>query len=327
MKSKTNLFKIKKIDQLYINKLVSKREGETKLGENINFDLKSSKCKFVILGISEDIGPQSNFGQSGSNNNFETFLVRLVNTQSNRFLNGEEIFILGEIKQQNEFENIETGRKQIEYLDEYIEEIISPIVKEGKIPIVIGGGHNNAYPLIKSCFKNSNKQIDVINLDPHADCRALEGRHSGNSFSYAKENGFLNQYSVLGLHEQYNSEFIINYLEKNKFYFTFFEDYLDKKKSIQEDLTTIISLRDKNRGLGVELDLDSIAMMPTSAFTPSGFSIEEARIYLRELAKQKDIVYLHLTEGSPKSETENKVVGKSLTYFVLDFIKENLKNN
>ena len=67
--------------------------------------------------------------------------------------------------------------------------------------------------------------------------------------------------------------------------------------------------------------------MPTSAFTPSGFSIEEARIYLRELAKQKDIVYLHLTEGSPKTEIENKVVGKSLTYFVLDFIKENLKNN
>ena len=96
-------------------------------------------------------------------------------------------------------------------------EIVKPYVIKGYIPIVIGGGHNNAYPIIKTISESFNQAIHVFNLDPHADCRALEGRHSGNSFSYAKEHGFIDQYTVFGLHKNYNSEFIYSYLEKNNF--------------------------------------------------------------------------------------------------------------
>jgi formiminoglutamase len=57
-------------------------------------------------------------------------------------------------------------------------------------------GHNNAYGCIKGAAKGLYKagiiplvQINAINLDAHADFRPLEGRHSGNAFRYADEDG------------------------------------------------------------------------------------------------------------------------------------------
>ena len=325
MKNKTIHFEFNQFTKKRIQSLTSIRDGETKIGEKLCYNLED--CKYVIIGISEDIGPQANMGLKGSLNSFDAFLSRFLNTQSNRFLNGEEILIAGEIKQIEAFQNIEEAKKRIEILDEFVKSIADPIIKSGKTLIVIGGGHNNAYPLIKASFNKSNTAIDVINLDPHADCRTLEGRHSGNPFSYAKKNGFLNNYTVFGLHQQYNSESIYNYLDEKKFNYTFFEDYLDQKRNLKQDILNFVTSKKPEIALGIELDLDSIEMMPSSAFTPNGFTISDARIYLRELAKQKDILYIHLPEGAPQSEFEIKIVGKTLTYLVVDFIKENLSFN
>ena len=323
MKSKSDFFEFIPFTGKAISNYLSIREGETKIGERLNDDHSSPECKYVIIGISEDIGPQANLGLKGSKFAFDAFLSRFINIQSNRFLEGDEICVFGEIVQSAPFISVEEGRKRIELLDEFVQEIIQPVIALGKIPIVIGGGHNNAYALIRSCFSVLKKSIDVINLDPHADCRDLEGRHSGNPFSYAKERGFLNHYTVLGLHQQYNGEKIYTYLDKNNFKYTFFEDYLDKKRNLRDDIHSISAKRSAELALGIELDLDSIAMMPSSAFTPSGFSIEEARNYMREVATLKNIAYLHLPEGAPNSESEKKVIGKTLSYLVADFIKVN----
>lgn len=323
MKSELNLFEFTQFNFNSIESFLSKREGETKLGEKIDFNFNSPACKYVILGISEDIGPQANLGLKGSENAFQAFISRFVNVQSNRFLDGHEICILGEISQTTPFIEKYEARKRIEILDEFVQTIIQPIISSGKTPIIIGGGHNNAFPLIEACFKATNKSIDVINLDPHADCRALEGRHSGNPFSYANNKGYLNKYSVFGLHQQYNSEEIYNYLDQNNFHYTFFEDYLDQKRNLKEDVQMLSLNKEKDRSLGIELDLDSISMMPSSAFTPSGFSVEQARIYIREIANQNNILYFHLPEGAPQSDLEMKIVGKTLVYLVIDFIKIN----
>ncbi|NQY12901.1 MAG: arginase family protein, partial [Henriciella sp.] len=69
----------------------------------------------------------------------------------------------------------------------------------GPIPIVIGGGHNNAYPILKGMSQGRHSTFAAINLDPHTDFRALEGRHSGNGFHYATEQGFLSHYFCLGM--------------------------------------------------------------------------------------------------------------------------------
>lgn len=314
-----NPFYEEKIDALTIV-----REGETKLGQKVKSFDQLSKCKYAIIGINEDIGPQANSGLPGSKNAFNSFITRFLNTQSNRFLSGDEICIAGEINVTEEFSTLEKARETVSKLDYFVSNLISPIIAKGIIPIVIGGGHNNAYPLIKSSFEKFNSAIDVINLDPHADCRPLEGRHSGNPFSSATVQGYINHYTVLGLHQQYNSEAIFEFLDHHKFDYSFYEDYLNVKSTLSKDLTRVLNKRDPERLLGVEIDMDSIAFMPSSAFTPSGFSIDEVRLYIRQIAKENKICYLHLPEAAPSSVKEEKITGKTLTYIVLDFIKTSI---
>lgn len=305
--------------------LFSTREGETKIGEKIAFQNANSKTKYVLLGIEECAGPQANFGQTGAQNGFKAFLKRFLNMQSNRFLSGEEILLLGAIKQTSSFYSQKETSTVISELDTLVEEIVKPYVIKGYIPIVIGGGHNNAYPIIKAISESFNQAIHVFNLDPHADCRALEGRHSGNSFSYAKEHGFMDQYTVFGLHKNYNSEFIYNYLEKNNFNFTFFEDYILNDTQFDVDIQNALLAISENCKFGIELDLDAIEFTPSSAYTPSGINSVAARKYIKTFAKHKNCVYLHLPEGAPNNELEEKIVGKLLAYFVADFIQENTK--
>lgn len=304
----------------YVDSMLSKRDGEVKLGEMIQIGTITPKTKFMLLGIEESMGPQANKGLNGAQNGFNAFLKRFVNMQSNRFLGGENVSFIGTIKQETPYSNESEARKAIEELDFLVEQTLSTYLKENIIPVVIGGGHNNAYPIIRTISKKLEKPIDVVNLDPHADCRPLEGRHSGNPFSYAKKEGFLQHYSVLGLHKAYNSEFLLKYLDDQQFHYTFFEDYIADPSGFYEDVHTISERLKKSHAFGIELDLDTIQHMPSSAFSPSGLSVEQARFYIHTLANHKNCFYLHLPEGAPHNDFEEKIVGKTLAYLVWDFI-------
>ena len=75
--------------------------------------------------------------------------------------------------------------------------------------------------------------------------------------------------------------------------------------------------------IGVELDLDSVKDMPTSAYTPSGFSEEDIRKLLYKTRKEKDVLYYHFAEGAPLDPIQNSKVGKFLAYLVADILSIN----
>jgi formiminoglutamase len=322
MNSYSNVFSFISSTKDVVLSFVSQREGEVKLGEKVSVyaDLDSFSGKYVVLGVKEDIGPRANLGLSGSDAGYACFLKRFLNMQSNSFLSGEEVLLLGEVVANVDFTSVDDLRLGVTELDDFLISILVPVYEKGLIPIVIGGGHNNAYPLIKACSMVQKKAIDVVNCDPHADFRALEGRHSGNSFSYAVKEGWLANYAVLGLHQQYNSQSMLDCLLENECRFTFFEAYLIGERDFLQDLDNQL-LQVGDTVLGVELDMDAIIGMPSSAFTPSGFSLEDARRYVVKCAKSKKAAYLHLPEAAPKNEREEAIVGKALAYLVSDFIK------
>jgi formiminoglutamase len=308
-----------------LSQLFSVREGEEKLGQKVSvnstpIDLNG---KFVIIGVAEDIGPRANLGFAGAEAGFNAFITRFLNVQSNRFLNGSEVVVYGVVRCSETFSNSDLVelRNTVEQLDLLLEEVLQVVFSSGGIPIVIGGGHNNAYPIIKAYSHVNQKKIDVLNIDPHADFRKLEGRHSGNSFSYAMQEGYLGKYTVLGLHQSYNSESMLQDLEKQGVDFTFFEDYIDDKELFYRDL-----FKFEEKQFGLEIDMDTIKQMPSSAYTPSGFSVEEMRRAIRSLSSSSDVVYLHLPEAAPQNEREATFVGKVITYLVTDFIKKYSKN-
>ena len=309
-----------------LSQLFSVREGEEKLGQKVRINSTPIDLngKFVIIGVAEDIGPRANLGFAGAEAGFSAFITRFLNVQSNRFLNGSDIVLYGVVRCSETFsisDDLVELRNTVEHLDLLLEEVLQVVFSSGGIPIVIGGGHNNAYPIIKAYSHVNQKKIDVLNIDPHADFRKLEGRHSGNSFSYAMQEGYLGKYTVLGLHQSYNSESMLQDLEKQGVDFTFFEDYIDDKELFYRDL-----FKFEDKQFGLEIDMDTIKQMPSSAYTPSGFSVEEMRRAIRFISSSSDVVYLHLPEAAPQNEREATFVGKVITYLVTDFIKKYSKS-
>lgn len=319
------------------------RSGETKIGEKIqsirdieNWDaeIEKSSAKFILIGVPEDIGVRANYGRAGAHSAFKAALKSFLSMQNNHFLNAENSLLLGEINthdlmKQSEKYNTKTSydiqqlRLLVEELDKRVSTVLRKIFQLKKIPIIIGGGHNNSFPIIQSAFKAFNEKINVLNCDAHSDLRAIEGRHSGNSFSYAFENKYLHHYHILGLHEQYTSENIFKYISENSVtYYTYEDIFIRKKITFQEALNNSIELM-KGRWCGLELDLDAITNVPSSARTSSGISPIEARKFIFSCSNKLNCVYLHLAEGAPETAhiRADYKTGKLLAYLICDFIK------
>jgi formiminoglutamase len=327
------------------------RRFETKLGERIRVindkdhleqSLKLSTAKYVLFGVPEDIGVKANYGTGGTDSVWVPFLSSFLNIQSNDFAGGEEILLLGhfdfgDIKyliEQNAHgheERIDAYRHAVNTIDDEVESLAKHIAASGKIPIAIGGGHNNAYPLIKGTAKGLYKagliplaQINAINLDAHTDFRPSEGRHSGNGFRYAEEDGYLLKYCVVGVHENYLPQNVWIDIVNNPFidFITYEDIFIHEKRNFRQAVGHATSFTEDNY-TGIEIDLDCIEGILSSAATPAGISALHARQFTNYAGIDSKPAYLHICEGAVQLHDGRKdeTTGKLISYLVSDFIK------
>ena len=304
--------------------------------------IENSNCPYVLFGIPEDIGIRANMGLGGADTAWNSFLSAFLNIQSNDFFSGDEVLLLGyfdfsELKlliEQNAYdleEKTDAYRHAVITIDDEVEQLVKIISAAGKIPIAIGGGHNNAYPMIKGAAKGLHRagriplaQINTINLDAHSDFRPIEGRHSGNGFRYAEEDGFLEKYFILGLHENHLPQNVWLDIVNNPFidFITFEDIFIHEKRNYHQALAHAVDFTDDNY-TGIELDLDCIENVLSSAITPSGISTLHARQFLSYASDKCKVAYLHICEGATLLEDGRKsdTTGKLIGYLVSDFIK------
>ncbi|WP_282042761.1 formimidoylglutamase [Winogradskyella flava] len=323
--------------------LLKARKGESKFGEhvqllanltNIYDDIVNLDVDYVIFGISEDIGVYANHGKTGTYKAWEATIKVLLNIQNNSTTKGKRVLILGHldyikardiVKQDPTKKSISKARRLVEDIDKDVTYVVSSIIKAGKTPIIIGGGHNNAYGNIKGTALALNGKVNVINFDAHTDFRAEEGRHSGNGFSYAFAEGFLKNYFVFGLHENYTSDKLFKTIKKLKS--IKYNTYEALEVRNQLDFYTEMEKAQNHisdRHYGIEIDCDAIANIPSSAMSPIGFSVKQARAFVHYFGKHDNASYLHICEASPTKKTAAKV-GKLITYLITDFIRTGIK--
>lgn len=322
-------------------RLLNKRKGESKFGEHVQLipnltsiydSINSLDVDYVIFGVSEDIGVAANHGKTGTYKAWNVVIKFLLNIQSNRFTQAKNVCVLGHLDYSDERQRlsemdtaakhyISDLRKMVETIDEDVSYLVATIIKAGKTPIIIGGGHNNAYGNIKGSGLALNTPINAINFDAHSDFRPEEGRHSGNGFSYAYAEGFLKRYFIYGLHENYTSEKLLKTLNKIKAVkYCTYED-LEINKSVKpQEVRELAAKFISKAPFGIEIDCDAIEHIPSSAMTPSGFSVKQARRFVHYFGQQEGVTYLHICEAAPKRKTES-TVGKLITYLITDFIK------
>ncbi len=339
------MYKLNVFSSKDLVKITQHRSGEIKFGEKIstvpaNEDwiefITNCEAKFVLIGLPEDIGVKANLGRPGTASAFESTLKSLVNFQHNKFGKGSELVVLGEMNFSEEMTAAQIldpldkeDRKKlfqlVETIDKDVSFVISTIVKAEKIPIIVGGGHNNAYGNIKGLALAKGIPVNAINFDAHTDFRIMEGRHSGNGFTYAFEEGFLKKYFIFGLHENFVSKSVFNTLkaiEERVKYVTYEEIAVRKSKSFSTELEKAARFI-STTPFGLELDLDAIPNIPSSAMTLSGFSVEKARHFVHMLGKEEQASYFHICEGAPDLDGSNNshLTGKLIATFILDFIK------
>lgn len=332
------------------------RRFETKLGERVQVlanpneletSLQQSSAGFVLLGIPEDIGVKANMGIGGADSAWLSFLQSFLNIQSNDFLEGGNILLLGHFdfsdieqlieKNAHDFdERLAAYRHAVNTIDDEVEQLIHIITQNKKIPIVIGGGHNNSYPCIKGAAKGFYKagiipiaQINAINLDAHADFRPMEGRHSGNGFSYAEADGYLEKYCVVGLHENYLPQNVWMDMVNNPFVdcITYEDIFVHEKRTFLQAVGHAADFTEDTL-CGIELDLDVVENALSSASSPIGITSNHARQYISFAAAETKAAYLHISEGAVKLSDgrSNGSTGKLISYLVSDFIKAVMAN-
>jgi len=339
-----------KQDVLSLTKL---RRFETKLGERLQVihdvaemenSISGSSAKYVLFGIPEDLGAKGNLGIGGTDTLWIPFLQSFLNVQSNDFLDGNEILLVGhfdfgdiqyliDTTAKSDDEKIEAYRHAVNSIDDEVEHLVKIITEAKKIPVVIGGGHNNSYPLIKGAAKGWHKagvlplaQINCINLDAHADYRPMEGRHSGNAFRYAEEDGYLQKYCVIGLHENYLPQNIWIDIVNNPFIdcITFEDIFVHEKRTFLQSVAHATGFTEDTL-TGIDIDLDSIQNTLSSAMTPVGITPVQARQYVSFTAADSKPAYFYICEGATRLNDgrTDATSGKLISYLLSDFIKAN----
>lgn len=318
---------------------VQSRDGELKIGQRVTIadestDLSLTTCRFVLIGIPEDIGPRANSGRGGAYGAWSAFLRYFLNLQSNALLSGDDVLVLGEVDcrdlmlaSQHET-SLEKLRELCAILDDRVTALMEMVFAAQLIPIVVGGGHNNAFPVIRACSAAREMPLAVANLDPHSDFRALEGRHSGNPFHYAYDARCLSKYAVVGLHEQKNNQASLDALETlGMIWYSIQQTHWQNSHNYDQCLEQVAKyLLESGLPIGVELDLDAISDMPSSAITTAGMSLNDAIYYVDQMGMLPHIQYLHIAEGAPIQhafglDEGNRVVGQAVAELVSIFIK------
>ncbi len=281
------------------------RPGEKQLGDLLK-QKNNSDGDYIFLLIPEDIGVRANGGRSGAASNSSLFYQAISTIQVNEFIPAEKFgwseVIVADLQELSQKYLYPKDKNELRYLveqvDERVFEVITNLIKNGKTPLVLGGGHNNAYPLLKALSTVNKEKIHALNLDPHPDCRNLEGRHSGNPFSYAKENGFLKNYAVLGMHENRLNEESLKKFSNNPYWqYLPFESWAYRGTStFLKSLEIALKHVCQTSVFGLEICADGIKNCPSSAATQHGWSWEDVFNVAYQSGQTGRCDYIHLAE-------------------------------
>lgn len=329
----------------HLSAVLEHQRGEIKLGERINLlnasqniekALEECHAEYVLVGVPENIGVKAKTGRTNNTLIWEDTLKNLLNLQDNDFNNGAKLCLLGHLDFSEEMEVADTldinHKKQkkiyyqlVEQIDKEVSHLVFTILKSGKLPIIVGGGQNNSYGAIKGAALASGHAINAINFDAYSHFLLTEGRHSGNSFSYAFEEGFLKKYFVFGLHENYTSKGVLDAFKKESKkirYSTYEEMIVREEKNFKIEIQQALKFLEKE-GFGIDVDLDATTIFSGESVFSSGFHARELRQFVNLIGKSDKVNYFQIAEGSSVVSENNssEQIGKLISILIMDFIK------
>lgn len=268
-----------------------------------------AECVCVILGVPQHIGVERNGGRAGAEqapSMIRSALHRLTISEIEDVVNSGRLVIA-------DGGNVDCDGKTLEQIHDEQYDAVVMVIKRGWIPIVLGGGHDVAWPTIRA-MESTQSSYSAVNIDAHADVRPLidEAKaHSGSPFrqmlsiedSHLLAGGFVE----FGLQEQHVSAAHLRYLsDKGMHAFTLREI---RSRGINVAWSNALQIISGAEGLYVSLDMDSIA----SAFAPGvsapagdGFAPADVAEIVRSAASSGILKAFDVVEVNPLYDVDGR---------------------
>ncbi len=268
----------------------------------------------MIIGVPQDEGVKRNKGRPGAKdapNEVRRYLYRLTpfNFNFRRQLTGLKIFDIGNLKVDGTLEDIH----------ERLEMVVYEFVQKGILPIVIGGGHDIAFPDYLGFAKNFDERV-VVNVDTHLDVRNTPQRNSGTPFRQILECEFKpRKIFEIGIQSYANSIHHFNYaIENGVVVFTLDEIRKRGIRAILEEMRAEI----KNIPVHLSFDVDSVRNSDApgvSATYPDGLSAEEVLKIALFFGLNFNVKVLDIAELNPMFDIDGKSA-RLVAFFILNFL-------
>ncbi|AFL86106.1 formiminoglutamase [Belliella baltica DSM 15883] len=273
---------------------------ETFLSENVN-----SKKKIALLGYAVDEGVRRNQGRVGTQ----------FGPDEIRRTMGSMAYHLPESMEIQDFGTFWLDDSDLEGVQKTTQEAIGHLLENNYFPILLGGGHDLAFPHGMAAFhycKSRNESLGIINLDAHFDLRDLvhDQGHSGSPFlqilNSAKNMNSSMKYFCLGIQKASNPSSLFETAKTTGTWWLENEACtISNWEVVQAQLEAFLSQVNKVY-LSIDLDGFSSAYAPgVSAPSPMGFSPDFAMKVLEYVAKSKKLLCMDVVELNPKYDIDH----------------------
>lgn len=225
------------------------------------------ECKVVLIHFPSDEGVRRNGGRPGATQaptQMVNFFRRLCPDPRHYEIHRSilESMYLIELSLGDDLERNQT----------LLAEEVARALRNNKIPIVLGGGHETSYGHFLG-YVEAQKAVSIMNWDAHPDVRPLKDGlgHSGSPFRQAAEHpsNLLRHYAVLGLQPQSVARAHLDYLRQKGFEYTWAQEL--NLEQIEKKINGL----DHDTMMSMDLDVIDQAFAPgVSAPNAAGLSPE-----------------------------------------------------
>lgn len=291
-------------------------------------ELANLQPGIVLLGLADDTGIANVGGRLGARSGPGAVRGKLFKFTSGAFK--FPFYDLGDIEP---MESIETTH-------EGISELIKKIHTFGHTPLLIGGGHDLAFPESQGLVKAfPGRQLTVVNIDAHLDVRPVKEKiTSGSPYFLLAETpeykaGLVNVIEF-GIQKHCNARSLYNYAIDRKFQIVELgkiRQNIQKNQTVEKQFLKLLQqtapkkkakAKPKAGNTQVSLDIDSVtwAYAPgCSAPQVSGFSPEEALQMSFTAGQQSRVSSFGIYELSPPLDPDGRTAAL-VAHCVLHFL-------
>jgi len=193
------------------------------------------------------------------------------------------------------------------------------LVRREILPIVIGGGHDIAFPDYLG-FAQNFKDRAVLNIDTHLDVRDAQQANSGTPFRQILECEYKPDKLIeAGIQNYANSIYHFEYAKKSGAKIFTLDEI---KENGIDSVLDLIHPDLKNYAVHLSFDMDSVrgADAPgVSAVYPDGLSAEEALKIALYCGLNLNVKVLDIAEVNPEFDVDGKT-SRLASHFIMNFL-------